>query len=188
MMMDGNTQKDALNNQITDLKAQNSKLLGQLAEGGSEGGGEITPTPSVNTEDYIYVGEWGLKIKIADGLNYVSYDYHHSGGPDQTEGTTLSISATTSNELNDFANPYRNTSSLGAISRTKKGTYEAMGYTSNEGCAVSSTLVFSDDEYNYCYSHPQDVYSLNEEDQKLEIASVNLIQTMLSTASNYSKF
>ena len=32
---------------------------------------------TANTEDYIYIGEWGLKFKIPEGLHQVSYRIHN---------------------------------------------------------------------------------------------------------------
>ncbi len=67
-MMDGNSQKDALNAQISSLKQQNSTLQEQLS---ANGGGTIINIDTdndVNSTDYIYVGEWGLKIKIPTQL------------------------------------------------------------------------------------------------------------------------
>lgn len=174
--MDGNAQKDALNEQISSLKQQNNSLQEQLDNGDTI----INTDSDVDTVDYIYVGEWGLKIEIPEGLNYISYEFKQHGGADQTEGSTVTVSGTVGDSLSDFANMYKNGSPLGAIDRVLKGTY-------GDGldCQYSS-LVFSDDDYNYCYEHPQSVYSTSQEEQDLEVKTVDLIEQMLNNAENYS--
>lgn len=133
--------------------------------------GTTTPTTMSSEKGYIYIGEWGIKIKAPDGLNYVSYRY--ASGED---GSSVAVWGTTSNALSEFANPYNNDSSpQGAISR------------SSTECQYS-VLVFTGNGYYYCYSHPQAVYSETEAEQNIELQSVDLVQQMLSTASNYSAF
>lgn len=88
-MMNSKTQEDTLNDQIATLKKQNSELRDQIAEGG--GGGDS----AVNTEDYIYVGEWGVKIKIPDNLQYVSYDVIDWDINNDYDGASLCVSAAT---------------------------------------------------------------------------------------------
>lgn len=82
-MMDGNMQKANLEKQISDLRAQNNQLQEQIAEGGDSSDGDSDTTPSVNTEDYIYVGEWGLKIKKPENLDGSAkvdgYDFERGG-------------------------------------------------------------------------------------------------------------
>jgi hypothetical protein len=180
-MMDGNAQKDALNSQISALKQQNSELQGKLDNGGDTIINIGADGNEVNTADYIYVGEWGLKIRIPEGLNKVSYAFKQNGGLDRVEGSTVTVSGTVGDNLSDFANMYKNNSPLGAINRILKGAY-------GDGldCQYSS-LVFSDDDYNYCYEHPQSVYSTSQEEQDLEVKTADLIEQMLNNAENYSK-
>lgn len=73
--MDGNTQKDALNEQISDLKKQNGELLDKLAEQETEVEEETEVQDLV--DDYIYVEEWGLKIKKPENsLGKVWYEFN----------------------------------------------------------------------------------------------------------------
>ena len=176
--MDGNTQKDALNEQISSLKQQNNSLQEQLNNGDTII--NIDTDSDVDTSDYIYVGEWGLKIQILEGLNYVSYEFEQHGGADQVEGSTMAVFGTVGDNLSDFANMYKNSSPLGAVSRILKGTHG-----DDLDCQYSS-LVFSDDNYNYCYEHPQSVYAISQEEQNLEVETVDLIEQMLRNAENYS--
>ena len=182
--MDGNTQKDALNEQISSLKKQNNELLDQM---GGDTIINIDTDTNADTADYIYVGEWGIKIKIPEGLNYVSYEFKQHGGTDQTDGSSVTVFGTVGDSLSDFANLYKNNSPLGAVSRVSKNAVEFIGTEFEGTCGPYMGLVFSDNDYNYCYEHPQSVYSTNKTEQDLETESVELIQSMLNNASNYSK-
>ncbi len=141
-----------------------------------------TDNVSVDTKEYIYIGEWGLKIKIPDTLSYVSYKFNNFG-----DGVAnLGVRATTgSGELPDFANPLKNSEVLGYVSRIKKDTYNEM----QEGvCGWDSNLVFSDGDYNYCVSLSQAYYSTSAEELELEKQARTTIGEMLGNAENYSKF
>ncbi len=82
-MMDGNTQKDSLNSQISTLKQQNNDLMDKISDMSEQEEEETTvivdPSANVDTTDYIYVGEWGLKIKMPDNWKDAidSYAYHN---------------------------------------------------------------------------------------------------------------
>ena len=194
-MMDGNAQVAKKDEQIADLR-------GQLAEKNQTVVEDNTTVVDVETgdnaeasndaSDYIYVGEWGLKIRIPEGLNRVSYAFKQHGGASQTEGTTVSVYGTLGDGLPDFANPYKNKDALGAISKVSKDAYSGPEYDGVEeerrACGVDGGLVFSDDSYNYCYSHPQAVYSISEEEKDLEVRSTELIKTMLTNSDNYHSF
>ena len=90
------SQKD---NQISDLKNQVDFLGDELSSANSKQN-ETTnylTTTNGDTKDYIYVGEWGLKIKISEELLYLDYQISHSsdistlclngGGPDDKNYT-----------------------------------------------------------------------------------------------------
>ena len=79
MMMDSNTQKDSLNKQISDLRKQNNDLLEQVGNNNTTINID-TDDSNVDTADYIYVGEWGVKIKIPEGLSTVSYRFSNEAG------------------------------------------------------------------------------------------------------------
>ena len=78
-MMDGQAQKEKiekdLKSQISSLKQSNEELQAKLNESSSNNSSDsgdtiinIDTNSDVNPEDYIYVGEWGMKIKIPEGL------------------------------------------------------------------------------------------------------------------------
>ena len=179
-MMDGNSKVANLEKQNADLKAQNSQLLEQVAEGGGSGdGGEngSEVPPSVNTEDYIYVGEWGIKIKIPDGLDYVSYTF----GTVSDLSNVLYVNGVNGGDdrLPGFADMFRNHGGLGAVSRFSIGG-EPENY-------ATRTPSYSDGQYNYYYSGPQAVYSDGDEEKGLEINSLQSIKEMLTDSDNFSK-
>ena len=189
-MMDGNSQKEQLNSQISTLKQQNSELQEKLSNATTITTDTDTDNSTVNTADYIYVGEWGLKIKIPEGLNKVSYEFKQLGGESQVEGTTIAVSGVAGDDLLDFANFNKNNSTLGAVMRIPKDTYSNPEYGFSDEmkeCGYAG-LVFSSGDYNYCYSHPQSVYSTDENEQAAELESTKLIEQMLSNKDNYSKF
>lgn len=67
------SQKD---NQVSDLQKQINTLNDELSSNNNSSTDETTSNSSAtnnNPKDYLYIGEWGVKIKIPDGL-YI-YDY-----------------------------------------------------------------------------------------------------------------
>ena len=93
-MMNSKKQEDALNDQISTLKKQNDELMDQIAEDGEDGEGSGSGA-AIDTKDYIYVGEWGIKIKIPDNLQYVSYNVNDWDINSDYDGTSLCVSAAT---------------------------------------------------------------------------------------------
>lgn len=96
----GMVQSSQKDNQISDLKNEINILNGKLSlEDGNNGASdEIIDDPSVannNSKDYIYIGEWGLKLKLPEGLHEVSYNIqntHENEGPwYSTSGTSMLI-------------------------------------------------------------------------------------------------
>lgn len=183
-MMDGNTTRDNLNAQISSLRSQNSELLDQLSDTTS---GDtivnIDNNSDVDTENYIYVGEWGMKIKIPESLNMVSYasKWTNDNYAGLGEHINLVISGVNSYEgsLPDFANMYKNTSGLLAATRVPSGTEMPL--------ASPPSFIFSEGGYDYYYFNPQAVYSYEDEGLiNQEVESTQLIRDMLSNPDNWS--
>ena len=135
-------------------------------------------TSAVNPEDYIYVGEWGMKIKIPENLKAISYRYTYGAN-----STSVAFwGAYCSGQCNyypDFVDPHKNSDGLGIIIRYPKGAEVPL--------ASQPVLVFSDDEYDYRYAHVQAVYSTDESEKDHEVETVDLITEMLRNPENYSK-
>lgn len=97
-MMDGNAQKAALNSQISALKQQNNDLQDKLDNGGDTVINIDTDGNEVNTADYIYVGEWGLKIKKPENWRSLISEYSFSNDYPQAVDT-FTIKETSSSEI-----------------------------------------------------------------------------------------
>ena len=173
-MMDGNTQKNALNEQISSLKQQNNELQDKP----DANSGNVTNVGGdVGTADYIYVGEWGIKIKIPEDLVSINYIVGFSDlGNSALRVSGMKKPSGSGWALQDFADIRKNV--LGSVVRFAKDAEIPK--------ESAPTIVFSNDEYKYAYYHPQAVYSIEESEQDWETASMELIRTMLTTSENYS--
>ncbi len=139
-------QKD---NQISGLKVQVEDSNGKITtletekiETNDEKGTTVTIADSAikneNTEDYIYVGEWGIKIRIPDSLvGKIGYIF---SGNDYLDITDYAPSYTYGQQI-DW-----NNNSLLRISRNKSGEVDF------EKCLAScSKLITTLDGYDYSY-------------------------------------
>ncbi len=175
------SQKDS---QISDLKVQIKEKDGTITaieapeiETVTDDSTTITITDPViskeNTKDYIYVGEWGVKIKIPENLKGISYIY------DNHSRLSLCVNGTADGGqyAPDFADIHKNTDGLGCI---------AQYFDSELTEEQKQTASFSNDEFYLVYSHPQAVYSIDKDEQNWEVESTNLIQEMLT--KNVSAF
>ena len=175
------SQKDS---QISDLKVQIKEDDGTTTtietpeiETTTNNGTIVTiPDPTMskeNTKDYIYIGEWGVKIKIPENLKGISYIY------DNHSRLSLCVNgiANGGQYAPEFADIHKNTDGLGCI----------MQYFDSELTEEQKqTASFSNDDFYLIYSHPQAVYSVDKDEQNWEVDSVNLIQEMLT--KNISAF
>jgi len=148
-----------------------------------------TTTPSedkyIASKNYIYIGEWGIKIRIPTKLSQVSYVFESVYlGSDTAESEpkmqqTVCVygvpNTFTGTYTPDFANPDQNTR-LGCLTRH------------DTEIKTASTSVGKIGDYYYYYIHPQFVASTNLEEQKLEIEAVDLIKQMLTNKNNITRF
>ena len=189
-MVSSNSQKEQYESKINTLNQQNSKLKKELEDTGStvvvddevdeEIELEAEPVKNENTSAYIYIGAWGLKIKISSELEKVGYAYVQNA--DSTKVNVFGAMKRSGSEgaFPDFANMNKNTIPLGTVTRSAKGTEMPI--------ASAPELVFSDEQYDYYYSHPQAVYSDTEDEGNWEIDSVDVVKDMLKNKDNYSSF
>lgn len=145
---------------------------------------EAKPTENyIASSNYIYIGEWGLKIKIPKGLKNISYRFDNlqfaaSGEAEAYAVESLCVSGILdSMDATPEAFRVDTQVGLGCLSRTK-----------NPAHADSPNIVKKEDDYYYEYAHPQAVLSTNEEEQKQEIEAVKLVEKMLTTPGNITKF
>ena len=126
-------------------------------------------------EEYIYLKDWGMKIKIASGLTNVSFDY------DEDEYSSVLIwGARKDNGANytpDFAKQSKNGNAMGIINRVPR--YER---------AAAGRLIWYDDFYNYYYQGPTTEPEASESEMSWWVESYLLIKEMLTNADNYIKF
>ncbi len=185
-MMDGNTQKANLEKQISDLRAQNNLLQEQIAEGSGSSDDDGGNTSAINPEDYIYVGEWGIKIKKPDNLEYVDYSFENAisdGNNEYSEdysavsfvGIAAGSNKTDAKEL--LRQAFMNRCSMAGITRVSK---------ENRDDYHGGSVVYEDDNYQYIYSHYLAVCSEGEGVLVVENDGFSLIANMLSDSTNYS--
>jgi len=142
----------------------------------------------IASKNYIYIGEWGIKIRIPKGLKSVSYVFEnvilplesgYTSGGEQVE--TLYVSGildemTYTPEMFQLAN---NSTGLGALHRTP---------ADQEVSGPAGELVGEVNGYKYWYQSPQSVASSDLEEQKLELKTAELIKQMLTNKNNITRF
>ncbi len=189
-MVSSSSQREQYESKINTLNQQNSKLKKELEDTGStvvvddevdeEIKLETEPAKNENTSAYIYIGEWGLKIKISSELEKVGYAFVQNADSSKVNVFGAVKRSGGEGAFPDFANMNKNTIPLGTVTRSAKGTEMPI--------ASAPELVFSDEQYDYYYSHPQAVYSDTEDEGNWEIDSVDVVKDMLKNKDNYSVF
>ena len=172
VMMDGNTQKDNYEKQISSLRNQINELQEKTSEDAADKG------------EYIYVGEWGIKIKIPGDLSITGYNYRTSResfwGKTAGELAIWGFKGDDSQDVPAFADSSKNAESIGTVMRFVKGAELRPEST--------PSLLYSDDEYDYYYKRLNVPYSIDESEQNWESESNDLIYQMISNKDNYSEF
>ncbi|MDO5480897.1 MAG: hypothetical protein Q4F60_00920 [Candidatus Saccharibacteria bacterium] len=140
-----------------------------------EAEGCIVPTDAAEKDlliadsDYVYIGEWGIKIHVPEGaFGKMSYAYRSDIG--------VYFNAVMSGASVENPKYFDQFDGLGAISRVVKGG------------AASGEKVYEDGEYDYYYSHAQAVISTDATEQKIEKDSADKLAEILKNKENYSKF
>lgn len=142
--------------------------------------------------DYIYIGQWGIKIKIPENLKNLKYTFEdarvhessHSGigaGAVSTIETYAHIIVNGSDGTGDNTIPaFVSDGQLSSVSRVAAGEYKC-----ESSCPTYVTTI---DGYEYYYNHPQTIVSKDSAETDWEMSSIQLIQDMLTNANNYSNF
>ena len=172
-MMDGN-------NRVVEKDKQIAELNSKLAENNQPVSDETVVDDDVaddvvNTGDYIYVGEWGTKIKISEGLSNISYEFLGDGY--HRSCRTLGLSASTKGDGSEpsFVKTGGDDGNyLGYVMRCPKEDLYPYG----------TPIDISDSNYSYYYDPIQ--YSITQTDWESE--SVEAVKSMLTNPENYSKF
>lgn len=177
-------------NEITSLKAEISELknttncLKPAPDSGTNTNTDNTDTNSdtnTNTNDtvsdeYIYISQWGIKIKKPANLTITKQQYTMGNGYSSASILGTDCSNGRCQYLPAFADIQKNNSTLGAVVRVDKDSEYPYG-----------TKVTTIGNYDYYYSGPQDVYSTDEAEKTWEVDTVNLIKQMLTTPNNYAE-
>ncbi len=177
-IMDGNSKVAKKDEQINALKELNNKQPINVeidTEIDKEPVSSISDT--IDTAGYIYVGEWGLKIKVPENLELATFMYDYGNGYDvlRVSGATKGGQA-----IPDFASVSKCV--LGVVERYSKANVEAGVVPDWYGEPLRS-----EDGYNYYYASPQDLCTEVEGNAKWEGDTVDTIKNMLMDSSAYSK-
>ena len=169
--------------ELSEMKLKQAEAI--IAQIEAETGKEIAtiddvPTFSTST-GYLYVNDWGLKVKLSSELERMSYLFDSDGG----YHSRLCISGLPKNSVNTFpafADMTQNSSGLGCLVRvdTNEGTVDANKVSFGE-------LVYTSGQYNYFYQAPSSTYSTDPSEQALEQSAVSTIKSMLAS-DNISSF
>lgn len=127
-------QIDSLKNKISSLEVNNNDENAN----NDAGGGDSTAVVNGNSKDYIYIGEWGLKIKIPENLiGKVGYIFSDN---DYLEITDYASVYTYGQQMDWDSN------NVLKIARSKAGEVDF------ENCLTScSKLITTLNDYDYSY-------------------------------------
>lgn len=125
-----------------------------------------------STHGYIYLDDWGIKLKVPEDLTSLSYIYDQKYRPSICfNGLKKGVQY-----FPAFADIAQNTGGMGCLRRVEV----AEGNADQEGRSFGE-LVFTDNSgYNYFYVAPSRVFASDAAEQGLESAAVQGIKTMLS--------
>lgn len=163
-----------------DLEKANAKLdtdakiIAKIEEETDTKINSVEDVPDYNSvSGYIYISEWGIKIKMPDDLHEVSYILDQKFRP-QICFNGLETSVT--NVFPAFADIDRNPGGMGCLTRveTSEGNSDDSGKSFGE-------LAYTSGKYNYFYSAPEKVFAETASEQGLEKTAVQLIKNMLTT-------
>lgn len=167
------------------LKQAEDKLGAQIEVTPDEGKEEITDVKVSAARDYIYVGEWGIKIKIPDNLTSVSYVFTRAEADDG-----LYITAVTKGGQyvpSFLANSLNRGTGLVAIGRYRKDAVQASSMEIGSDVSDSAgnflgNIVYVDDEYVFTYSRGNGIMSdNNQSDMEWERESTAAVEEMVKT-------
>lgn len=178
-MMDGNAKTDELNSQVAksnaqvaQLQKQNEELI-EEAKNAKGSGSSSDVDESVNSADYIYIGEWGIKIKMPEDLNVINYSL--SDG--DTYGEYLSVSG--AKEKNNGVTP--------KFAHLDMFSGSIVRSNSDDGFYPYGILVYTDNAgKKYYYEGPNGIPDLPEEDYKLWEEVKELLKESLTNPENFS--
>lgn len=170
-----------LNRQLTERKevaVENDAAISDDAmDGDIMDSDDVMDIDAEGAKDYVYVVDWGLKIKVPDNLEVLTYMYDHVGS-----NTVLKVSGATreGQAIPDFA----------SISKCVLGVVERFSRANVEAGMVPDwypSAFMSEDDYDYYYIGPQMLCTEGQRYASWEQSTVDVIREMLTQPSNYSK-
>lgn len=186
------TELDAANELVVKYGTQLGEKVNELGKPGNTGNSgnvdEVLDGLASATKNYIYVGEWGIKIKIPKGLKNVSYAFRSNlaESGETTEDGKAKVITTETLCLSALLDEMRytpedfslknNPEGLGCLVRsTDKDTENYLGYVGKVG------------EYYYTYARSDVDVEDEQESQWWEQASV-LISEALNSKKELTSF
>ena len=125
----------------------------------------------------IYLPEWGIKFKIPDDLENVSFTLDQKYRPQICfTGHKSGIKM-----LPGFADIDQNQNGLGCVTRVASSE----GDTDKDSNKNFGQKIFTYDDYNYFYVAPEGHFSQDAAEQGLEEAATQSIKDMISTIAHY---
>jgi cell division protein FtsL len=154
----------------TDLKNKSDIISAIEEQTGTTISGPDNIPAYTPTQGYIYLSTWGIKIKVPDNLDKVSYilnENYHQSICFNAVGKGVQI-------FPDFANVALNPGRMGCLTRilTNEGNFDAATGISY------GTKVFTYKDYSYFYTDPID-YSKKADELGLEHTADQIIKDML---------
>lgn len=173
-----------LNTTITEkdtLIAKYSALIGQKVEDSSKPG--YIDTSKTTTKDFIYIGEWGIKLYIPDGLEKVSYIFRNqiivatdTLPAGEIESVCVSGVPSGVTRIPDYFRTVE-FNGLGCLTRVPDN---------NLGIDTQKRSVYQDGTYYFFYDAPKTDDSHNPEEREWQTQATALVQELLT--KNITKF
>lgn len=185
-------QNNSKQNEVENLKTEVNKRDVTIAKIEENLGAKIDMNEmetivvaQTSSPDYVYIGQWGIKIKIPENLKEVSYLVNTTN--DGYSRGFLVVSGVKEDSgrqyVPEFADIEKN-KCHSALMRVKKGS---IGDGGAAWYVLEDRAVYERGDYYYVYLRPQAVCS-DKSEQQWEADTVNLIETMLSDPRNFSEF
>ena len=178
----GVVQSSQKDNQISVLKNQINSLNDELSLKNDSSSDTIKDSSSIvdsNSKDYIYIGEWGLKFKLPQGLHEVSYEIqntHENDGPWYSGVGTSMLYIEGWNSAEDAITYLSEASKSGSCN-------SATVIRSPKGQISGTSPDFTAGEYDFHFLGWQSPCSTPEETQ-----TGSLLRDAILNPDNYSKF
>lgn len=185
-MMDGNSRVEEAKKQCNSYETKcnvpdDNKSDNNSDDNNNDNGGSAN-TDSSDSAKYLYVNDWGVKIKIPDSLMVLSYKYRLD---DIMYNTHLELAGADKNgqDAPDFADIDK--CSLGIVTRISK---DKVNDDHLPASGSFGTLIMSKGNYNFYYNGPQAVCTEDESQTQREVNTVQIIKDMLTNSNNYVNF